>query len=1314
MNDGDNWDKFTNLYSLQKTLRFELKPIGETLYHINEKDLIEEDERRAESFKQMKNTIDSFHKDFIQKAMSQVKLSKPKLEKFAELYNTPKERNKEDDSKKFKEIQKYLREEIVKGFNTGEAKDIFPKMFKKELFTELLENWIPQEKMVSDLGEWNKKTKDEKKNLFFFGTDFKKFTTYFSGFNKNRENIYTSDEKSTAIAYRLIHENLPKFLDNIKTFEKIRDIQELYKECTTLYKELNPYISVFNRIDKFFELDYYNKLLTQDRIDIYNTIIGGMTTQDGKNKIKGLNEYVNLYNQKHDKKDKIPLFKPLYKQILSDNNSVSFLPQTFEDDSEGTASQKVLDAIKEYYRKELGSSKPDDKEGTGDVLKKIENLLESLKSYDMSKVYISNKAITNISTELFNDWSVITAALEFQFLKPYRNGKKRLSKKQETEGKKYIKQPYFSIEEIENALSTYKNEAEVLSNLQEKEIADKLIGHFLSKKEEESGKKVDLFANIQEKYSCIKDILDSPYKENKPLNQRKDIISNIKAFLDSLMELLHFVKPLSLPSDSTLEKDEVFYSEFQPAFDKLQQLTPLYNKVRDYASKKPYSIKKFKLNFKSSTLASGWDLNKEDETNYSVILKKDDCFMLGIINVDNKDILKQEKHPEIFVNESPLKKMIYKCLGDAKRQINHIAFSGKANPSEHIKKIKEEFDEFNKKKKNDKNLWKNQFDENKLSELIEYYKKVLEEHPEKYKTEYELKYKPNYKNLGEFFDDVTSQTYKLKFVSIDENYINELVKDGKLYLFQIYNKDFSKYSKGKPNIHTMYWRALFDPENLNDVVYKLNGGAELFYRRKSIKSPKTHKKDNPIENKNPNNQKKESVFKYELVKDKRYTVDKFQFHVPITLNFKAKETRNMNYDVLKFLKDNPDINIIGLDRGERNLIYLVLIDQKGNILEQRSLNNFTDNKFNIKTDYHKLLDDKEKNRKAARKDWKTIETIKELKEGYMGVVVHEISKMMVERNAILVMEDLNFGFKRGRFKVEKQVYQKLEKKLIDKLNYLVFKDKEKKETGGLYKALQLTNKFKSFKDNYKQNGFLFYVSAPYTSEIDPTTGFVSLFNTRYENLEKSKEFFDKFENISYNVDKDYFEFKVKKYSSFNPKAQDAKEKWLICTYGSRIKTFRNPNKNNQWDNEEIMLSDKFKELFEQYNIEYKNDLKKQILSQNEKNFFEELLNLFKYTVQMRNSITGSEEDYIISPVMNDEGKFYNSREVEEGGNLPKDADANGAYNIAKKGLWILKQINANKDWKKLKLAISNKEWFQFAQAEEKATNGAKHNNIKSQ
>ena len=85
--------------------------------------------------------------------------------------------------------------------------------------------------------------------------------------------------------------------------------------------------------------------------------------------------------------------------------------------------------------------------------------------------------------------------------------------------------------------------------------------------------------------------------------------------------------------------------------------------------------------------------------------------------------------------------------------------------------------------------------------------------------------------------------------------------------------------------------------------------------------------------------------------------------------------------------------------------------------------------------------------------------------------------MMVKYDAIVVMEDLNVGFKRGRFKVERQVYQKFEKALIDKLNYLVTTKDESEYgiAGSVSNAYQLTEKFKSFKDMGKQNGMLFYM-----------------------------------------------------------------------------------------------------------------------------------------------------------------------------------------------------------------------------------------------
>jgi len=34
------WDDFTNIYSIEKTLRFELKPVGKTLEHIHKEGLI--------------------------------------------------------------------------------------------------------------------------------------------------------------------------------------------------------------------------------------------------------------------------------------------------------------------------------------------------------------------------------------------------------------------------------------------------------------------------------------------------------------------------------------------------------------------------------------------------------------------------------------------------------------------------------------------------------------------------------------------------------------------------------------------------------------------------------------------------------------------------------------------------------------------------------------------------------------------------------------------------------------------------------------------------------------------------------------------------------------------------------------------------------------------------------------------------------------------------------------------------------------------------------------------------------------------------
>ena len=485
---------------------------------------------------------------------------------------------------------------------------------------------------------------------------------------------------------------------------------------------------------------------------------------------------------------------------------------------------------------------------------------------------------------------------------------------------------------------------------------------------------------------------------------------------------------------------------------------------------------------------------------------------------------------------------------------------------------------------------------------------------------------------------------------------------------------------------------LFDKENLENPIYKLSGNAEMFFRKGNLDLDKTtiHHANKPINNKNPNNRKKQSVFKYDIIKNRRYTVDKFALHMSITTNFQVYENKNVNETVNRALKYCDDIYAIGIDRGERNLLYACVVNSRGEIVKQVPLN------FVGNTDYHQLLAKKEEERMNSRKNWKIIDNIKNLKEGYLSQAIHIITDLMVEYNAVLVLENLNFRFKEKQMKFESNVYQKFEKMLIDKLNFLVDKKLDKNANGGLFNAYQLTEKFTNFKDMKNQNGIIFYIPAWMTSKIDPVTGFTNLFYIKYESIEKAKEFFGKFKSIKFNKVDNYFEFEFD-YNDFTDRAQGTRSKWTVCSFGPRIEGFRNPEKNNSWDSREIDITEKIKNLLDDYNVSLDEDIKAQIMDINTKDFFEKLIKYFKLVLQMRNSKTGTDIDYIISPVKNKQNEFFDSRKQNE--KMPMDADANGAYNIARKGLMFIDIIKETEDknLKMPKLFIKNKDWLNYVQ-----------------
>lgn len=1243
-----------NQYSISKSIKFELIPQGETKDNLEKSGWITKDEQLSKDCVEVKKIIDEYHKEVIDEALKNAKLTK--LKDFYEYYN--KDNLSGDEKKKFNDIKKALRKEVYEYLKKHKK---FNKLFSGKFISKDLPDYVcgnkEQEKLIKE---------------------FLKFTTYFKGFNENRKNIYSPEEKSTSICYRLINDNLPKFIDNINNFNKyikpaIEKNMESDLKCLLGDKKL----------DNIFTLENFNNVLTQEGIDEYNRIIGGYELENGV-KVKGINEHINLYNQNIPKKERIPKLGQLFKQILSDRNSNSLLMVNFDSDEE------VLETIKEFHIN-FKNNVLECAEAIGLV-----DIIKGLNRYNLDKIYIKNdKSLAEISQNLFGNWSYINNKLVESYDKDNLKENNKISNKYIKEREKYFKnKESYSIGELNKVI------------LNDSITIEEYFINTLNKIVEEIDFRFENFNN------CIGE------GSVKSLAKDKKKVQIIKDYLDKVKELQNFIKPL-MGGSKEGDKDLGFYNDFEVLWNRLSELNPLYNKARNYMTRKPFSTEKIKLNFGNPELLGGWAKNKECDYS-SILLKDSNFYYLGIMDKGSKEYFKNYDAPKNI--EDTLYKMNYLQIADPSKDIqNLMVIDGKTvkkngrkdenGENKLLEQLKNQYlpQEINmiRKEKTYSKLNSN-FKKEDLIKFIDFYKERTKE----YYSEFNFDFRESqyYDNFRDFTDHINQQAYQLEFFPVSKEYIYKLVREGKLYLFKIYNKDFSQNkkdgNKGTPNLHTIYWNMIFDKRNLENVVYKLDGGAEVFFRKKSIEDEKRviHYANEKLNNKNKDNKKKVSCFSYDLIKDRRYTMDKFQFHVPITLNFVSKGTKNINEEVNRIVKANDDIHIMGIDRGERNLLYICIIDIHGNIKHQESLNIIT-SKFNNedhKVDYHKLLEERQGSMEAARLNWDNIQSIKEIKEGYLSQCIHRIVTLMMEYKCIIAMEDLNFGFKRGRQKIDMNIYQKFEKMLIDKLNFLVDKKIEPWEIGGALKAYQLTNKFEGFNKLGKQSGILYYVPAWMTSKIDPTTGFVNLLYYKYENVDAAINFISKFNDITYNnsgssEEERYFQFDLD-YNNFTNSYKGTRKNWTICTYGTRVMKCRNLNNRNQWDYKEVCLTKEFINLFEKYGIGYNSDeLKKEVLSQRDKGFLEELIGLINLTLQMRNS--NKEQDYIISPVKNSLGTFYDSRKAKD--DLPKDGDANGAYNIARKGLICVNKIKDTDLDKtpKPKLNITNEEWLKFAQQE---------------
>ena len=162
-----------NFYSVQKTLRFELIPQGKTKENMEKEGILKADEHRAEIYSKVKKYCDEYHKLFIDKCLKNIRLNE--LNKYYELYSVVKKDEKQKEE--FIKIQEKLRKQISESFrNNNEYKGLFQKDI---INIYLITMYKDDKEKIKDISEFNK------------------FTTYFSGYNKNRENMYSEEEKPT-------------------------------------------------------------------------------------------------------------------------------------------------------------------------------------------------------------------------------------------------------------------------------------------------------------------------------------------------------------------------------------------------------------------------------------------------------------------------------------------------------------------------------------------------------------------------------------------------------------------------------------------------------------------------------------------------------------------------------------------------------------------------------------------------------------------------------------------------------------------------------------------------------------------------------------------------------------------------------------------------------------------------------------------------------------------------------------------------------------------------------------------------------------
>lgn len=1372
--------ELTNLYQLDKTLKFGLEPVGKTAETIrrwieemnskesvvdNDANLFMKDKKIKDAYLAIKPIMDSLHEQFIEKSLKSESARKISFSDYFEAYKTKsisaqdeKElRKKIGDTYEFagvyfsEEINKAIEElkkkgKKVKGVEKNEKKGVEDeknKSKKDKKPYEILSDAKMYKYLLAKVEKLSKK--GELENHI---KQFKGFWGYLDEYNKNRKNYYIYEkEASTAVATRIVHENLPTFCNNILRFEKRKEeylgIYQFLKDNnieTKIKDSKGEEIDVEAISENIFQIQYFNKCLAQSQIEEYNRIIGNY------------NMLINLYNQsRRGNKDfkKIDEFEKLYKQIGCGKKKSMFETLQSESDVKKLL-EKACEAGKKMFKTNSCSHET------------VPDFMEFLKECDnWDGIYMSKTAISQISNLYFANWHSIKDRLKESKVDAcitYDKNREEPIKLRDAVELSGL----FAVLDSERPEFTFKESLFI-----DAETND--YRGVLDKKLRPSENLIrllcfDIERNMKEFLDASDNIvaLDKYRDENKQEGEEDQTITQITNWFDVATNAIRIVRYFAVRKskmkgnlpNTTMEKalNNLLYCDDVQWF-KWNDL------MRNYLAKKPQDDKKknkMKLNFGKGNLLAGWVDNKtksDNGTQYGGYLfrKRNEIneydYYLGISS-DTHLFRENTKLPSD--DRSGYERLDYYQFkgdtfyggayqGDYTKEsrsivdaIDNFIENNCTGKSKGIRRKKEitAINYLNLVKEQDVTLYEELLNDERFqvanNNIIQSLKSTLISLSRIEKAK-ELS-KKEYRVFSEIQNDVETLGNEKVFAyfPVSEKEFDSVMdrEEKPLYLFKISNKDLSfaetfakdkRKSRGVDNLHTMYFKSLMEGDQ---SVFDIGTG-EVFIREKAFEYD-----DNVWKYGHHYNELKDK-FNYPIISNKRFAENKLQLHLSIKQNYnprvkpgqngyQQKQINEIDGKITDSIQISENLQFIGVDRGEKHLVYSCTIDKDGKIIKCNHHDNING------TDYVQKLGAVADERIIAKKNLQQQCKIKDLKSGYISHVVHSLVEEVIKDNgkiaphAYVVLEDLSVGMKRSRQKFEKQVYQNLETALAKKLNFVVDKNAKKGELGSVSQALQLTPPLKNYDDikGKKQFGIMLYTRANYTSVTDPAAGWrktIYIKNGKEDDIKN--QILEKFDDFGFDGKDYYFE-----YTEAN-----AGYKW--CLYsgknGESLPRYQNKKQmlqdKNVWVPEKINIVNLLNVLFA--NFDKTTSFKKQIVDGVElrkiegrsETAWQSLRYVLDMIQQIRNSgEKNSKDDNILySPVRNKNGEHFDTRNYKNNGELSeiRDADANGAYNIARKGLimdahikyWI-EQGRPMKSDKKggktsdLDLFISDEEW----------------------